>query len=154
MNQKPNISDRAAIKLWYQGLGEAYHLSRGQLSSLGCQNDLAHRLQFYLIVGAVNAGLGIGGSFLAFELLNSEVSERWPELSWLVVVIFIAVIIAFYKAYILLTNWRFVSLNHNNDSNSDLCDPVRMNTLKKAVNWGVKKRLVQFKDGTWSYSPK
>lgn len=154
MNQKPNISDQAAIKLWYQGLGEAYHLSRGQLSSLGCQNELAHRLRFYLIVGTVNAGLGIGGSVLGFKLLSSGIGERWPELSWLVSVIFIAAVIAFYKAYILLKNWRFVSLNPNNDSNSDLYDPIRMNTIRKAVNWGIKKGRVQFKDGNWSYSPK
>lgn len=127
-------NEKQHIELWYEGLGRAYHLSRGPMGALGCYDAPTKRRIAYGAVSIILAGMAFTCAAAAWVLRQIP----WvPHLCALVAVIALLVAAAYLNAY------RIVTKAQSGGANPDLVDPIRRKAIRQAYRWGIKNKKIR-----------
>jgi len=143
MNKKEYIEDQIAIKLWYAGLGELWYKTRSRFATAGCHDSHRYRMLYYIVVGAIGFMMSISLFYFAWFI---------HEFLWLttisIIIGFLCLIITMALFQATLQLFKAIKTGFN----TDLADPCRMRTIKRAVKWGKRKGYI-YKDphGSWYF---
>ncbi|MBW2366738.1 MAG: hypothetical protein JRH15_02520 [Deltaproteobacteria bacterium] len=136
--------DQEIIRLWYDGLGNAYRATRGQMGTAGCHDIPRHRIIYYAVVGIAMAVMSVCCLFV--------ISIVYGILA-LDILCAVAAAAALWSALSLFNAARRLSKAVKSGTDADIADPVRMKAMRKAVKWGQKKGFVrQNREGGWHFT--
>ena len=131
------------IKLWYDGIGSAFSYSRGYMSRLGCDNSPKNRLIHYIILSLV---------FILF-FIYCLVTAFIIKIFFLTVIFYITGFIALCRAISIINASLKLKNAISSNNDTDLYDPIRLKTIKRAFKWAKMKKYIQKKnDGSYEIS--
>lgn len=139
-----SVNDETVMAKWYDGLGEEYRKTRGKLASINCVDNPELRRRTYLVISLLMAV--VSAALISFAILSFLALSDLGFRKVATVTALVCIVLALFAGSAAMGRLKaagMIKAALGVGNNTDLADPFRMTTMRRAYRWGEKRRLFQ-----------